>query len=90
MTVQASSSIVWRSFIFFLFLPCFLMLFFHRFSEVSLLDFPWVLDYILATRFNCSLRQIRHAVCSIARPPEVHHASKYLGSFSLAKKYLEH
>ena len=34
--------------------------------QVSLLDFPWVLDYILATRFNCSLRQIRHAVCSIA------------------------
>ncbi|CAL1172609.1 unnamed protein product [Cladocopium goreaui] len=33
--------------------------------QVSLLDFPWVLDYILATRFNCSLRQIRHAVCSI-------------------------
>ena len=34
-------------------------------NQVSLLDFPWVLDYILATRFNCSLRQIRHAVCSI-------------------------
>ncbi|CAE7623762.1 sec14 [Symbiodinium sp. CCMP2456] len=33
--------------------------------QVCLLDFPWVLDYILATRFNCSLRQIRHAVCSI-------------------------
>lgn len=33
--------------------------------EVSFLDFPWVLDYILATRFNCSLKQIRHAVCSI-------------------------
>eukprot|EP00435_Cladocopium_sp_Y103_P046630 s3773_g13.t1 len=33
--------------------------------QVSLLDFPWVLDYILASRFNCSLRQIRHAVCSI-------------------------
>jgi hypothetical protein len=29
------------------------------------LDFPWVLDYILATRFNGSLKQIRHAVCSI-------------------------
>lgn len=29
------------------------------------MDFPWVLDYILATRFNCSLKQIRHAVCSI-------------------------
>lgn len=29
------------------------------------MDFPWVLDYILATRFNSSLRQIRHAVCSI-------------------------
>ena len=37
--------------------------------QVSLLDFPWVLDYILATRFNCSLRQIRHAVCSIAEVP---------------------
>jgi len=33
--------------------------------KVSFLDFPWVLDYILATRFNCSLKQIRHAVCSI-------------------------
>lgn len=35
------------------------------FQRVSFLDFPWVLDYILATRFNCSLKQIRHAVCSI-------------------------
>mmetsp|Transcript_13587 Transcript_13587/g.39143 ORF Transcript_13587/g.39143 Transcript_13587/m.39143 type:complete len:422 (+) Transcript_13587:139-1404(+) len=34
-------------------------------QRVSFLDFPWVLDYILATRFNCSLKQIRHAVCSI-------------------------
>jgi len=34
-------------------------------QKVSFLDFPWVLDYILATRFNCSLKQIRHAVCSI-------------------------
>lgn len=33
--------------------------------EVSFLDFPWVLDYILATRFNRSLKQIRQAVCSI-------------------------
>jgi len=35
------------------------------FQKVSFLDFPWVLDYMLATRFNCSLKQIRHAVCSI-------------------------
>eukprot|EP00929_Paragymnodinium_shiwhaense_P082626 TRINITY_DN43649_c0_g1_i1.p1 TRINITY_DN43649_c0_g1~~TRINITY_DN43649_c0_g1_i1.p1 ORF type:complete len:457 (+),score=111.84 TRINITY_DN43649_c0_g1_i1:148-1518(+) len=34
-------------------------------QRVSFLDFPWVLDYILATRFNCSFRQIRHAVASI-------------------------
>lgn len=34
-------------------------------QRVSFLDFPWVLDYILATRFNSSLKQIRHAVCSI-------------------------
>eukprot|EP00747_Dinoflagellata_sp_TGD_P182461 gnl/TRDRNA2_/TRDRNA2_36716_c0_seq1.p1 gnl/TRDRNA2_/TRDRNA2_36716_c0~~gnl/TRDRNA2_/TRDRNA2_36716_c0_seq1.p1 ORF type:complete len:427 (-),score=93.17 gnl/TRDRNA2_/TRDRNA2_36716_c0_seq1:61-1341(-) len=34
-------------------------------QSVSFLDFPWVLDYILASRFNCSLKQIRHAVCSI-------------------------
>mmetsp|Transcript_56973 Transcript_56973/g.163613 ORF Transcript_56973/g.163613 Transcript_56973/m.163613 type:complete len:427 (-) Transcript_56973:199-1479(-) len=34
-------------------------------QQVSFLDFPWVLDYMLATRFNSSLRQIRHAVCSI-------------------------
>lgn len=34
-------------------------------QKVSFLDFPWVLDCILATRFNCSLKQIRHAVCSI-------------------------
>lgn len=34
-------------------------------QRVSFLDFPWVLDYILATRFNCSLKHIRHAVCSI-------------------------
>jgi len=34
-------------------------------QQVALLDFPWVLDYILATRFNGSLKQIRHAVCSI-------------------------
>jgi len=34
-------------------------------QRVSLLDFPWVLDYILATRFNGSLKAIRHAVCSI-------------------------
>ncbi|CAE8610636.1 unnamed protein product [Polarella glacialis] len=34
-------------------------------QQVSFLDFPWVLDYILATRFNCSLRQVRRAVCSI-------------------------
>ena len=40
---------------------------FSSLNQVSLLDFPWVLDYILATRFNCSLRQIRHAVCSIVR-----------------------
>ena len=40
---------------------------FNSLNQVSLLDFPWVLDYILATRFNCSLRQIRHAVCSIVR-----------------------
>ena len=30
-----------------------------------------MLDYILATRFNCSLRQIRHAVCSIAGAPRI-------------------
>lgn len=34
-------------------------------QKVNFLDFPWVLDYILATRFNSSLKQIRHAVCSI-------------------------
>jgi len=34
-------------------------------QQVALLDFPWVLDYILASRFNGSLKQIRHAVCSI-------------------------
>eukprot|EP00928_Gymnodinium_smaydae_P087614 TRINITY_DN71858_c0_g1_i1.p1 TRINITY_DN71858_c0_g1~~TRINITY_DN71858_c0_g1_i1.p1 ORF type:complete len:412 (+),score=82.24 TRINITY_DN71858_c0_g1_i1:147-1382(+) len=34
-------------------------------QRVNFLDFPWVLDYILATRFNCSLKKIRHAVCSI-------------------------
>lgn len=34
-------------------------------QRVSFLDFPWVLDYILATRFNCSLKQIRRAVCLI-------------------------
>eukprot|EP00927_Polykrikos_kofoidii_P056695 TRINITY_DN50784_c0_g1_i1.p1 TRINITY_DN50784_c0_g1~~TRINITY_DN50784_c0_g1_i1.p1 ORF type:complete len:412 (+),score=64.90 TRINITY_DN50784_c0_g1_i1:219-1454(+) len=34
-------------------------------QRVNFLDFPWVLDYILATRFNSSLKQIRHAVCSI-------------------------
>lgn len=34
-------------------------------QRVNFLDFPWVLDYILATRFNCSLKQIRHSVCSI-------------------------
>merc|ERR1719424_1301162 len=32
---------------------------------VSFLDFPWVLDHILASRFNSSLKQIRHAVCNI-------------------------
>lgn len=35
------------------------------YQRVSFLDFPWVLDYILATRFNCSLKHLRHAVCSI-------------------------
>lgn len=34
-------------------------------QRVNFLDFPWALDYILATRFNGSLKQIRHAVCSI-------------------------
>mmetsp|Transcript_66718 Transcript_66718/g.159528 ORF Transcript_66718/g.159528 Transcript_66718/m.159528 type:complete len:422 (+) Transcript_66718:120-1385(+) len=34
-------------------------------QRVSFLDFPWVLDHILATRFNGSLKQIRRAVCSV-------------------------
>lgn len=34
-------------------------------QRISFLDFPWILDYILATRFNGSLKQIRHAVCCI-------------------------
>mmetsp|Transcript_43367 Transcript_43367/g.99938 ORF Transcript_43367/g.99938 Transcript_43367/m.99938 type:complete len:423 (+) Transcript_43367:61-1329(+) len=34
-------------------------------QRVSFLDFPWVLDHILATRFNGSLKQVRRAVCSV-------------------------